>query len=311
MRVAFAGTPEFAARALDAIISAGHTVTLVLTQPDRPSGRGMKLTPSAVKQVGLEYGLIIAQPRNLKTEDAWAPLAAADPEVLIVAAYGLILPQSVLDLPRRGCLNIHASLLPRWRGAAPIQRAIAAGDQRTGITIMQMDAGLDTGPVLLQHPVAIEPDDTALTLHDKLAKLGAESIVVALARLETGDLPAAPQPDHGVTYAAKLDKAEAELDLRQPAEVLERLVRAFNPSPGAFLRYGDAPVKIWRAALVRAEGEPGEVLSSSPSGIVVACGVRALSLLELQKPGGKRLAAREFLAGFHLTSASRFQICVG
>ena len=308
MRVAFAGTPEFAAQALTAIVHAGHDVRLVLTQPDRPSGRGMKLTPSAVKQVALAHGLALVQPPSLKGEEARAALAAVAPDLLIVAAYGLILPQAVLDLPRRGCLNIHASLLPRWRGAAPIQRAIAAGDEQSGITIIQMDAGLDTGPMLLKQALTIEPKETASSLHDKLAKLGAESIVVALARLEAGDLPATPQSEEGATYAAKLGNDDAELDMRQPAEVLERLIRAFNPFPGVYLRYGDAQVKIWRAALVRACGEPGEVLASGPSGIIVACGDRALSLLELQKPGGKRLAAREFQAGFPMPVGSRFQL---
>lgn len=308
MRVAFAGTPEFAAQALEAILRAGHTVPLVLTQPDRPAGRGMKLMPSAVKEVALAQGLAIVQPGSLKSETARVPLVEAEPDVLVVAAYGLILPQPVLDLPRHGCLNIHASLLPRWRGAAPIQRAIAAGDAQTGITIMQMDAGLDTGPMLLARALAIAPDDTAESLHDKLARLGAESIVTALSRLETGVLPSIPQPEAGVTYAAKLDKSEAGLDLRLPAAALERTIRAFNPFPGAVLRYGEAQVKIWRAAVVRANGEPGEVLASNSSGIVVACGEHALSLLELQKPGGKRLSARDFLAGFPLRVGGRFQV---
>jgi methionyl-tRNA formyltransferase len=307
MRVAFAGTPEFAARALAAIIRAGHAVPLVLTQPDRHSGRGMKLTWSAVKEVALAHGLALHQPAGLKTDVARAPLAAAAADVLVVAAYGLILPQAVLDLPRFGCINIHASLLPRWRGAAPIQRAIETGDRETGITIMQMDAGLDTGPMLLKRALAIGPGDSAGTLHDKLATLGAESIVAALARLEAGDLPPTAQPEHGTTYAAKLDKAEAELDLRFAAQALERQIRAFDPFPGAFLRYGEAMVKIWRAGVVPAGGAPGEVLASGPSGIVVACGERALCLQELQRAGGKRLSAREFLAGFAVPVGSRFE----
>lgn len=308
MRVAFAGTPEFAARALDAIVHAGHDVVLVLTQPDRLSGRGLKPTPSAVKRLALGRGLALAQPASLKTHEARAPLAATKADVLVVAAYGLILPQTVLDLPRYGCLNIHASLLPRWRGAAPIQRAIAAGDAKTGITIMQMDAGLDTGPILLQRELDIAPDDTAGSLHDKLANLGADSILAVLDRLEAGDLAATAQPDCGATYAVKLDKGEAELDLRQPAEILERLVRAFNPFPTASLRFADTPVRIWRAALVAAAGQPGEVLASGPSGIIVACGERGLCLLELQKPGGKRLAVREFLSGFRVPVGSRFRV---
>ena len=308
MRVAFAGTPEFAARALTAIIRAGHVVPLVLTRPDRPSGRGMKLIWSAVKEVALGHGLALHQPAGLKTEVARAPLAAAAPDVLVVAAYGLILPQAVLDLPRFGCINIHASLLPRWRGAAPIQRAIAAGDRETGITIMQMDAGLDTGPMLMKRALAIDPGDSAGTLHDKLATLGAESIVAALARLEAGDLPPTAQPEQGTTYAAKLDKAEAELDLRFAAQVLERQIRAFDPFPGAFLRYGEAIVKIWRAGVLPPVGAPGEVLASGPSGIIVACGERALCLQELQRAGGKRLSAREFLGGFALPVGSRFEL---
>lgn len=308
MRVAFAGTPEFAARSLQAIIDAGHDVTLVLTQPDRPSGRGMKPQPSAVKQTALGRRLALTQPASLKTTEARAPLVATNPEVLVVAAYGLILPQAVLDIPHYGCLNIHASLLPRWRGAAPIQRAIAAGDAQTGITIMQMDAGLDTGPMLLQRAINIEPEDTAGSLHDKLSKLGADSIVAALSRMEGSDLPAVPQPDHGVAYATKVLKGEAELDLRRPAEPLERLIRAMNPIPGACIRVGDIPVKVWRAALVAVDGEPGEILPSDPSSILVACGEGGLSLLELQKPGGRRLAAREFLRGFSVVAGSRLSI---
>ncbi len=308
MRVAFAGTPEFAARALAAIIRAGHVVPLVLTQPDRPAGRGLKLAPSAVKVVALAHGLTLDQPAGLKTDTARAPLAAANADVLVVAAYGLILPQAVLDLPRLGCLNIHASLLPRWRGAAPIQRAIATGDRETGITIMQMDAGLDTGPMLMKRALAIDPDDSAGTLHDKLATLGADSIVAALARLETGDLPPTAQPQQGMTYAAKLDKSEAALDLRLPADVLERQIRAFDPFPGAQLRYGDATVKVWRATVVPVGGAPGEVLTSGPSGIVVACGERSLCLHELQRAGGKRLSAHDFLAGFALPVGSRFEL---
>jgi methionyl-tRNA formyltransferase len=308
MRVAFAGTPEFAAYALVAIIGAGHAVPLVLTQPDRPSGRGMKLTRSAVKEVALAHGLALDQPAGLKTDAARAPLAAAAADVLVVAAYGLILPQAILDLPRFGCLNIHASLLPRWRGAAPIQRAIAAGDRETGITIMQMDAGLDTGPMLMKRALAIDPDDSAGALHDKLAALGAESIVAALARLEAGDLPPTAQPQQGVTYAAKLDKAEAELDLRLPAEALERQIRAFDPFPVALLRHGDATVKVWRATVVPGGGAPGEVLASGPSGIVVASGDRSLCLQQLQRAGGKRLSARDFLAGFAVPVGSRFEL---
>lgn len=305
MRVAFAGTPEFAAQALSAIIAAGHAVPLVLTQPDRPSGRGMKLTPSPVKALALAHGLKVDQPASLKPEAARESLRTAAPDVLVVAAYGLILPQAVLDMPPRGCLNIHASLLPRWRGAAPIQRAIAAGDTATGITIMQMDAGLDTGPMLLKHAVNIDPHDTAATLHDKLARAGAVAIVEALSRMVGDGLAAVPQPVEGVSYANKLEKAEARLDLRQAAAMLERRIRAFDPFPGCFIDCAGVPVKVWRAAVVASRGEPGEVLSSGASGVVVACGDGALNLLELQKPGGKRLPVREFLAGFPIPAGTR------
>ena len=305
MRVAFAGTPEFAAQALSAIIAAGHVVPLVLTQPDRPAGRGMKMTPSPVKVLALARGLAVDQPPSLKPEAARESLRAAAPDVLVVAAYGLILPQAVLDLPARGCLNIHASLLPRWRGAAPIQRAIAAGDTETGITIMQMDAGLDTGPMLLKRALRIDPHDTAATLHDKLARAGAHAIVDALSKMADGGLEAVAQPTEGVTYANKLEKAEARLDLRQDAVLLERRIRAFDPFPGCFVDFEGVPVKIWRAEIMQARGEPGEVLSAGASGIVVACGNGALNLLELQKPGGKRLSVREFLAGFPVSVGLR------
>ncbi|MDR3087084.1 MAG: methionyl-tRNA formyltransferase, partial [Azoarcus sp.] len=245
LRVAFAGTPEFAAQALEAIADAGYTVPLVLTQPDRPAGRGMRRVASAVKQCALARGLIVDQPERLRTVDERAVLAASQPDVLVVAAYGLILPSEVLALPRLGCLNIHASLLPRWRGAAPIHRAIEAGDTETGITIMQMDAGLDTGPMLLRRIANLADDDTTASLHDKLARLGAEAIIEALARLATGDCPATPQPSGGVTYARKISRAEAELDWRRPAIELERQVRAFNPFPAALGHIRDTAIKLW------------------------------------------------------------------
>ncbi len=306
MNVAFAGTPEFAARALEAILAAGFPVPLVLTQPDRPAGRGMALQPSAVKRLALEHGLAVHQPPSLKAEEARRPLAEAAPDVLVVAAYGLILPQAVLDIPRRGCLNIHASLLPRWRGAAPIQRAILAGDRETGISIMQMDAGLDTGPVLLEGRLPISDEDTAQSLHDKLAAQGAELIVAALGRLEQGSLPATPQPAAGATYAAKLDKREAELDWRRPALELARAVRAFNPFPGAVAACNGVALKIWSARPADGRAEPGAVLAADATGILVACGDGALLLTELQKPGGKRLPAADFLRGFPLHPGSRF-----
>jgi methionyl-tRNA formyltransferase len=306
MRVIFAGTPEFAAAALQAILSAGHTVPLVLTQPDRPAGRGMQLQPSAVKRLAESRGLSLYQPERLKDPATHAPLsvAAENADIMVVAAYGLILPQAVLDLPKRGCINIHASLLPRWRGAAPIQRAIAAGDATTGVTIMKMDAGLDTGAMLLGEALPIDAVDTAATLHDKLAVLGARLIVEALARFDS--LQSVAQPAEGVTYATKIAKSEAAIDWRRPAFELDRQVRAFNPFPGASATLDDTPLKIWRAAPVAGRGEPGTVLTVNPDGIVVACGTDALCLKELQKPGSKRLAVGDFLRGFPVIAGKRF-----
>jgi len=302
VRLIFAGTPPFAAAALDALADAGHAVALVLTQPDRPAGRGMKLTPSAVKTAALARGLPVAQPASLKTPEAQAELAAVDADVMVVAAYGLILPQAVLDIPRRGCLNIHASLLPRWRGAAPIQRAILAGDTETGITIMQMDAGLDTGAMLLKSVVPILDTDTGGSLHDKLAVAGARAIVEALARLDT--LTPVAQDDAQATYAAKLDKEEARLDWSRPAAELARAVRAFNPVPGAWTLVDGAPLKIWAAAPVPGQGAPGEVLDAGER-LVVACGEGALALAELQPAGSKRMTAAAFLAGRRLAPGAR------
>jgi methionyl-tRNA formyltransferase len=303
MRTVFAGTPEFAAQALAAVLAAGHDVPLVLTQPDRPAGRGMALQPSAVKRLAMAHGIEVFQPVSLKDSAALERIADAAPEVMVVAAYGLILPQRVLDLPNHGCLNIHASLLPRWRGAAPIQRALEAGDAETGVCIMQMEAGLDTGPVLLRGVLPVGADETAATLHDRLAELGARLIVEALARLP---LPAAPQPEAGVTYAHKIDKAEATVDWRRPADAIDRQVRAFNPFPGAQARLDGQPVKIWRASPVSGAGEIGTILAVDRSGIVVACGTGALRIEELQKAGGRRLAVRDFIAGHALVAGDRF-----
>jgi methionyl-tRNA formyltransferase len=305
MKVAFAGTPEFAAAALEAILAAGFDVPLVLTQPDRPAGRGMQLQPSPVKRVALAAGIPVHQPEKLRTPEQQAPLAAVQADVLVVAAYGIILPQAVLDLPRHGCLNIHASLLPRWRGAAPIHRAIQAGDAATGITIMQMDAGLDTGPMLLSRAEAIHADDTTGGLHDRLAQLGADMIVEALRALP-GGLTATPQPADGVTYAAKIGKTEASVDWNRPAAELERAIRAFNPFPGAVATLQQTPVKLWRARAIDAAGTPGEVLLAEGAGVIVACGEGALCITELQKPGGKRLPAAEFLRGMPIAAGSRF-----
>jgi methionyl-tRNA formyltransferase len=321
MRLIFAGTPEFAQVALAALHAAGHDIVLVLTQPDRPAGRGMKLQPSPVKQWALERGVPVAQPRSLRLdgkypEDAAAAretLLAAKADAMIVAAYGLILPQWVLDLPPRGCLNIHASLLPRWRGAAPIHRAIEAGDSQTGITIMQMDAGLDTGDMLLVLPCSMTPDDSTALLHDRLADLGGQAIVQALATLDT--LPRQPQPAEGITYAHKIDKAEAALDWALSAEVLARRIRAFDPFPGMTVPLATAScvetLKLWQGVAepldqtAKQAAQPGTVLSADASGVRVACGEGQLCLTQLQRPGGKRLGAADFLRGCPLQPGQR------
>jgi methionyl-tRNA formyltransferase len=304
VRIIFAGTPPFAAAALDALADAGHDVALVLTQPDRPAGRGLKLTPSAVKQAALARNLPVYQPASLKTPEAQAELRAVNADVMVVAAYGLILPQAVLDLPRFGCLNIHASLLPRWRGAAPIQRAILAGDPETGITIMQMDAGLDTGAMLTKTPVPILETDTAASLHDTLAAAGANAIVDALEHYSM--LVPQAQDESQATYAAKLKKEEAQLDWNQPADVLARAVRAYNPAPGAWMLLDGAPLKIWGARAVAGTGHPGEVLRAEAEQLVVACGDGALALHEVQPAGSKRMPAAAFLAGRPLPPGTRF-----
>ncbi len=305
MKIVFAGTPEFAARALAALYEAGHDIPLVLTQPDRPAGRGMTLQASPVKQLALSRGSEVFQPLTLKDEAAQEKLRLLAPDVMVVAAYGLILPQAVLDIPLHGCLNIHASLLPRWRGAAPIHRAILAGDAESGVCIMQMEAGLDTGPVLLSASTPITAQDTSQTLHDKLALQGAQLIVSALQRLP---LPAVVQPEAGVTYAAKLDKSEAPLDWRRPAAELDRQIRAFTPFPGTTAVLDGAPLKVW-AALPRSEsGVPGTVLAADKHGILVACGSGSLLLTELQKAGGKRLPVAQFLAGHGVSAGARFEL---
>jgi len=305
LRVAFAGTPDFAAVALRSIHDAGHEVPLVLTQPDRPAGRGMKLAPSPVKQLALELGVPVAQPRSLRLDGKYpdeagagrGALEAARPDVLVVAAYGLILPQWVLDLPRLGCLNIHGSLLPRWRGAAPIHRAIEAGDAETGITIMQMDAGLDTGDMLRIEREPILSDDTTGRLHDRLAALGARMIVRSLADAAAGALTPVRQPEQGITYAHKIDKAEAAIDWTLPADVIERRVRAFDPFPGATFQAGGDTVKLWRARVERlGDGAaPGTVVAVDGQQLVVACGDGALALLDVQRPGGKRGPVAQWL----------------
>jgi methionyl-tRNA formyltransferase len=307
MRLIFAGTPEFAAQALAALLNAGHDVALVLTQPDRPAGRGLRLLPGAVRALAQERGLQVYQPAGLKDAETRARLRTLAADAMVVAAYGLILPEPVLAIPRLGAINIHASLLPRWRGAAPIQRAILAGDALTGISIMQMDRGLDTGPVFAAEALAIAADDTSASLHDKLAGLGARLIVAVLARLERGALSAEPQAAAGASYAPKITKAEAVIEWSLTAPMIERKVRAFNPLPGASAMLRGVGLKIWRARVSPAEGAPGTILEASAKGIVVACGSGSLCVLELQRAGGKRLAAAQFAAGFPLAAGERLE----
>ncbi|MDZ7803290.1 methionyl-tRNA formyltransferase [Thiohalophilus sp.] len=293
----FAGTPSFAATALRALLDAGHNIVAVYTQPDRPAGRGRKPQASPVKQLALEYDLPVCQPENFNSDAALAELARWQADRMIVAAYGLLLPQKVLDIPRHGCLNIHASLLPRWRGAAPIQRAILAGDRETGITIMQMDAGLDTGDMLLKLSCPIAPDDTGGRLHDRLAKLGGEAIVQALANLDS--LTPQPQDDSQATYARKLDKAEARIDWHKPAGQLAREVRAFNPWPVSHTLLDAQPLRIWQAQAQPATpgATPGTVLSTDVDGIAVACCEGSLLLQQIQPAGSKAMSAAAFLHG--------------
>jgi len=324
MRILFAGTPEFAAVALQSLILAGHTICGVLTQPDRPAGRGMKLQASAVKTLALQHQIAVEQPRSLRLdgkypEDALLAqkfLQTAQADAMVVAAYGLILPQWVLDTPRLGCLNIHASLLPRWRGAAPIHRAIEAGDKNTGVVIMQMDAGLDTGDMLLTQHIEITPQDTTASLHDKLADLGGALIVQTLADAQSNKLVRTPQPVDGITYAHKIEKQEAAFDWRLNAKQLAQRVRAFNPFPVATFHANGEVIKIWSAYAV-ADGDadtepttnaPGTVLSADDSGVCIACGEGVLWITELQKAGGKRLHVAEFLRGFNIDVGS---VCGG
>ncbi len=324
MRLVFAGTPDFAAAALAALLDAGHQVVLVLTRPDQPAGRGQAMRESAVKRLASERGLTVEQPRTLRDSALHERLRALDADAMIVAAYGAILPAEVLAIPRHGCLNVHASLLPRWRGAAPIQRAIEAGDTETGVTIMQMDEGLDTGSTLLALRTPIDEADTGASVHDRLAALGARAIVDALALLEKGELKATAQPAEGVTYAHKLTREDAAIDWAMPARGIVDRVRAFDPAPGATAKLDAGPaIKVWRAASVARPGAsasglaaaapgvaspgaaPGTVLEA-PGRLVVACGDGAVELLELQRPGGKRLATREFLRGFAIDPGTRF-----
>lgn len=297
LRLIFAGTPDFAVPALEALIASEHRVVAAYTQPDRPAGRGRKLTESPVKRLARTHAIPVEQPRSLRERTARDRLASLEPDVLIVAAYGLILPQSVLDVPRWGGINIHASLLPRWRGAAPIQRAILNGDGVTGITIMQMAAGLDTGDILLQRDTPIGPRETAGELHDRLARIGADALLDALGLLREGRLQARPQDDRLATYAAKLEKREAEIDWSRDAVEIERQVRAFNPWPVAQTHHQGSPLRIWEAdTLEDGQGQPaGSVLAEGPQGIDVAAGSGALRLLRLQLPGGRIMSARDFM----------------
>ena len=313
MNIIFAGTPEFARVALERLHAAGFHVSLVLTQPDRPAGRGMKLQASPVKQFALEHQIPVAQPHSLRLDGKFPveaaaardAIAAAQADAMVVAAYGLILPQWVLDAPRLGCFNIHASLLPRWRGAAPIHRAIEAGDAQTGVTIMQMDAGLDTGDMLLLERLPINTTDTTGLLHDRLATLGGRLMVEALELAACGGLKPVPQPADGVTYAHKIEKAEAAIDWRWPAQTIAQRVRAFNPFPGAATALAGEAVKVWMAqadtsGAADADAVPGQVLSAADDGIRVQTGDGVLVLTELQRAGGKRLPAADFLRGFAL-----------
>ncbi|WP_028357221.1 methionyl-tRNA formyltransferase [Brackiella oedipodis] len=316
MNIVFAGTPEFAAIAYRAIVQAGFNVPMVLTQPDRPAGRGMKLTPSAVKVQALQFGAEVWQPHSLKLEGPYGQeaqqvqqqLQALQPDVMVVAAYGLLLPQWVLDLPTYGCLNIHASLLPRWRGAAPIHRAIEAGDEYSGVGIMQMQRGLDTGPILLEKKCAVAQNTTG-QLHDRLAALGAEAIVEVLGQLGQAPLAAQPQDESQVTYAHKITKQEARLDWQQTASELARKIRAFNPFPGATLPLPGLPdpIKVWQAEVLDSEsqrGAIGEILAVSAAGIDVQSAQGVLRLLELQKPGGKRQSVSRFIQGWNAKQSS-------
>nr|WP_312971703.1 methionyl-tRNA formyltransferase [Pseudomonas sp.] len=289
LRILFAGTPEFAAAHLKALLDTPHQIVAVYTQPDRPAGRGQKLMPSPVKQLAVENAIPVLQPPSLKDAAAQAELAALEPDLLVVVAYGLILPQAVLDIPRFGCINSHASLLPRWRGAAPIQRAVQAGDAESGVTVMQMEAGLDTGPMLLKVRTPITAEDTGGSLHDRLAELGPPAVIEAIAGLASGTLMGEVQDDALANYAHKLNKDEARIDWSSPAIELERLIRAFNPWPICHSTLNEAPLKVLAGRIGEGQGRPGEILAASKEGLTVACGSGALLLTRLQLPGGKAL----------------------
>lgn len=305
MRVAFAGTPPFAAHALEALAAAGHEIVLILTRPDSAAGRGLNVVASAVGQLAARQGLEVSKPRSLREAPAREPIAHAAPDVMVVAAYGLILPPEALAIPRLGCLNIHASLLPRWRGAAPIQRALLAGDARSGIAIMRMDEGLDTGPVLLEKAIEIAPRETGGSLTARLADLGAQAIVEALAGIER--LAARPQDDALATYAAKIGKSEALIDWNRTAVEIDRQIRAFDPAPGAHAKWAGDALKVWAAEPTTGRGDPGVILEASQGRLAIATGEGALALTTVQKPGGKRLSTAEFLRGTRLLPGTRLE----
>jgi methionyl-tRNA formyltransferase len=305
MRIVFAGTPEFAAQHLQALLDAGRQVVAVYTQPDRPAGRGQKLMPSPVKQLAEQHGIPVHQPQTLRDPAAQLELAGLNADLMVVVAYGLILPQAVLDMPRLGCINSHASLLPRWRGAAPIQRAIEAGDAESGVTVMQMEAGLDTGPMLLKVNTPITADDTGGTLHDRLAGLGSKAVVEAVAALEAGTLQGEVQDDSLATYAHKLNKDEARLDWQRPAVELERQIRALHPWPICHSTLDGAPVKVHAALCAEGQGAPGEIIQAGKEGLEVACAEGSLVLTRLQLAGGKPLGIAD------LFNSRREQFAVG
>ena len=309
MKIIFAGTPQFAAHALEALIAKGHEIALVLTQPDRPAGRGMKLSASAVKLLAQKHKITLLQPRSLKQPEIHEQLNKICADIMVVAAYGLILPTIILNTPRLGCINIHASLLPHWRGAAPIQRAILAGDQETGITLMQMDQGLDTGAILMQRSIPILPNDNTNTLYDKLAILGADCVIETLNLLKDEKIVAAPQTEKNVSYAPKIEKGEAKINWQLSAEKISYAIRAFNPHPGAYSAIHGFTLKIFQARpIANTLGNPGEILSAGQEGIVVACGKGSLVLEIVQKPGGKKLSTAEFLAGHSLRPGNYFTL---
>ncbi len=306
MKIVFAGTPEFASQALEALINAGHRIELVLTQPDKPSGRGMKLTPCPVKNLALGRGLELIQPASLKKDlKAREAIASTNADLMVVAAYGIIIPGEILEIPRYGAINLHASILPRWRGAAPIQRAIMAGDEKTGITLMQMDEGLDTGNIIRVIETPILDNETAGSLHDRLATIGAESIVELLKSPPVGKrYPSTAQDNESSTYATKIEKTEAILHWNLPAKEILRKIRAYNPYPGSSCKMGDSVVKIWDACIAEGNANPGQILEADKNGIVVSCAKDAILIRTLQKAGGKKLDAAQFLAGNSLKAGT-------